>query len=167
MRPLLIATIAAMPLLAAPAALADTTDPISKLFGPDAPECVPMAELRAYAKTTELTPEQFQFARALFVAMPPIWRQLPPGDHGFLATADDGVTFIALVNGDQSCAVHRAGLRAGYADEGRRGRDRSRRPSDVSGAHYLTNPRMSFTAFIVGRAISRARWAPAARTRST
>ena len=104
MRALLIAAIAAIPLFAAPAGGADTADPISKLFGPDAPECVPLAELRSDARTTELTPEQFQFARALFVAMPPISHQLPPGDHGFLATADDGVTFVALVNGDQSCA---------------------------------------------------------------
>lgn len=104
MRPLLIATMAAIPLLAAPASRADTTDPIGKLFGPDAPECVSLAELRSYAKTTELTPEQFQFARAVFIAMPPISHQLPPGDHGFLATAADGVTFVALVSGDQSCA---------------------------------------------------------------
>ena len=104
MRPLLIAAITAVPLLAAPASRADTADPITKLFGPNAPECVPVAELRTYAKTTQLTPEQFQFARALFIAMPPISHQLPPGDHGLLATAEDGVTFIALVNGDKSCA---------------------------------------------------------------
>ena len=81
MRLLLIA-IAAIPLLAAPASRADTANPISKLFGPNAPECVTVAELRSYAKTTQLTPEQFQFARALFIAMPPISHQLPPGDHG-------------------------------------------------------------------------------------
>ena len=35
----------------------------------------------------DLTPEQFQFVRAFYVAIPPVSRTLPPGDHAIMASS--------------------------------------------------------------------------------
>ena len=70
---------------------------------PDAPECVPIADIGSVSHLTKLTPEQFQFVRALYIAIPPISRQLPPGDSAVVAVAD-GKAMIALVADGQSCA---------------------------------------------------------------
>ncbi len=51
----------------------------------------------------ELTPEQFQFVRALYVALPPVSRTLPPGDHAVMASSGD-VVMLALVADGQACA---------------------------------------------------------------
>ena len=53
---------------------------------PDAPECVPVSEFGSVSHLTKLTPEQFQFVRALYIAIPPISRQLPPGDSAVVAS---------------------------------------------------------------------------------
>ena len=50
-----------------------------------------------------LTPEQFQFARALYVAIPPISRELPPGDSAVVASAG-GKAMVALVADGKACA---------------------------------------------------------------
>ena len=71
-----------------------------KWLSPDAPACVPVS---AVATLTDLTPEQFQFVRALYIAIPPVSRELPPGDSAVVASAD-GKAMIALVAGDQACA---------------------------------------------------------------
>jgi len=52
---------------------------------------------------TDLTPEQFQFVRALYVAIPPISQKLPPGDHAVMASSG-GAVMVALVADDQACA---------------------------------------------------------------
>ena len=70
---------------------------------PDAPECVPISDIGSVSRLTKLTPEQFQFVRALYIAIPPISRQLPPGDSAVVAIAD-GKAMIALVADGQSCA---------------------------------------------------------------
>ena len=70
---------------------------------PDAPECVPVSEIGSVSHLTKLTPEQFQFVRALYIAIPPISRQLPPGDSAVVAIAG-GKAMIALVADGQSCA---------------------------------------------------------------
>ncbi|HEX9169580.1 MAG TPA: hypothetical protein VF886_11750, partial [Roseiarcus sp.] len=44
-----------------------------------------------------------QFVRALYVAIPPVSRELPPGDSAVVASAD-GRSMIALVAGGQACA---------------------------------------------------------------
>jgi hypothetical protein len=49
------------------------------------------------------TPEQFQFARALYVAIPPISRELPPGDSAVVASAG-GKAMVALVADGKACA---------------------------------------------------------------
>jgi hypothetical protein len=98
-------TAAAFAVLASTAAFADDVrvGPFAKFFGPDAPQCMPISEVAKVSTSIDLTPEQFQFARALFVAIPPVSHDLPVGDHAVMATAG-GVIMIALVDGQQTCA---------------------------------------------------------------
>jgi hypothetical protein len=74
-----------------------------KWLAPDSPQCVALKDIKAVSTVTELTPEQFQFVRALYVAIPPISRKLPPGDHAIQAISGDS-TMIALVGGGEACA---------------------------------------------------------------
>jgi DNA-binding transcriptional regulator YdaS (Cro superfamily) len=56
------------------------------------------------SRLTKLTAAQFQFVRALYIAIPPVSRQLPPGDSAVIASAD-GKAMIALVTqGGVACA---------------------------------------------------------------
>jgi hypothetical protein len=87
----------------APVFAADDTGPFDKWLGPDAPECVSVAAIKSAATVTDLTPEQFQFTRALYIAIPPISRKLPPGDRAIMASSG-GAVMIALVDGGQTCA---------------------------------------------------------------
>ena len=64
---------------------------------------MPVSQIGSVSRLTKLTPEQFQFVRALYVAIPPVSRELPPGDSAVVASAD-GKAMIALVAGDQACA---------------------------------------------------------------
>ena len=41
--------------------------------------------------------------RALYIAIPPISRELPPGDHAVMSSSDD-VVMLALVADGQACA---------------------------------------------------------------
>jgi hypothetical protein len=75
----------------------------SQWLSPQAPECVPVAEIGSVSHLTKLTAEQFQFVRALYVALPPVSRDLPPGDSAVVASAN-GKSMIALVAGGQACA---------------------------------------------------------------
>jgi hypothetical protein len=68
-----------------------------------APECVPVSAIKSVSTVTDLTPEQFQFVRALYVALPPVSRTLPPGDRAVMATSGGAVMF-ALVADGQACA---------------------------------------------------------------
>jgi hypothetical protein len=74
-----------------------------KWLNPDAPECVPMSAIRSVARVKELTREQFQFVRALYVAIPPVSRTLPPGDRAVMASSGSSV-MLALVADDKACA---------------------------------------------------------------
>ena len=75
----------------------------SQWLNPDAPQCVALSQIGSVSHVTKLTPQQFQFVRALYIAIPPISRQLPPGDRAVLASAD-GRSMIALVSGNETCA---------------------------------------------------------------
>jgi hypothetical protein len=75
----------------------------SQWLNADAPQCVTLSKIGSVSHVTKLTPEQFQFVRALYIAIPPISRQLPPGDSAVVASAD-GRSMIALVSGGQACA---------------------------------------------------------------
>jgi hypothetical protein len=75
----------------------------SRWLTADAPECVSVSQIGSVSRLTKLTPEQFQFVRALYVAIPPVSRELPPGDSAVVASAG-GKAMIALVAGDEACA---------------------------------------------------------------
>jgi hypothetical protein len=83
----------------------DTQDAgvFSQWLAPDAPECVAISQIGSVSHLTKLTPDQFQFVRALYVAIPPISRELPPGDSAVVASAD-GKYMVALVSDGQACA---------------------------------------------------------------
>lgn len=68
-----------------------------------APKCVPVSAIKSVSTVTDLTPEQFQFVRALYVALPPISRTLPPGDRAVMATSG-GDVMLALVADSLACA---------------------------------------------------------------
>jgi hypothetical protein len=70
---------------------------------PNAPECVPVSDIASVSRLTKLTPAQFQFVRALYIAIPPVSRELPPGDSAIVASAD-GKAMVALVSDGKSCA---------------------------------------------------------------
>jgi hypothetical protein len=75
----------------------------SQWLSPDAPQCIAVSKISSVSHVTKLTPEQFQFVRALYIAIPPMSRQLPPGDSAVVASAD-GLSMIALVSGGETCA---------------------------------------------------------------
>ena len=62
-----------------------------------------LSEFKTVSTVIELTPEQFQFVRALYVALPPLSRTLPPGDKAVMASSGDAV-MLALVADGQACA---------------------------------------------------------------
>ena len=59
--------------------------------------------IRSVARVKELTREQFQFVRALYVAIPPVSRTLPAGDRAVMASSGSSV-MLALVADDKACA---------------------------------------------------------------
>jgi hypothetical protein len=75
----------------------------SQWLTPDAPQCVAVSKIGLVSRLTKLTPEQFQFVRALYIAIPPISRQLPPGDSAVVASAS-GRSMIARISGKEACA---------------------------------------------------------------
>ena len=74
-----------------------------KWLRPNAPECVRVSDIASVSRLTKLTPEQFQFVRALYIAIPPVSRELPPGDSAVVAIAE-GKAMIALVVEGRTCA---------------------------------------------------------------
>ncbi len=84
-------------------AAADDASFFDKWLNPGAPECVPVSALQSVSKVTDLTAEQFQFVRALNVALPPVSQKLPPGDHAVMASSG-GSVMLALVANGQACA---------------------------------------------------------------
>jgi hypothetical protein len=75
---------------------------IEALVGHGGPECVPLATISEVAKVSPLTHDQFQFVRAVYIAIPPVSHELPPGDSAVMATAD-GQSMLALVADSQAC----------------------------------------------------------------
>jgi len=70
---------------------------------PNAPECVPVSDIASVSQLTRLTPAQFEFVRALYIAIPPVSRELPPGDSAIVASAG-GKSMVALVTHGETCA---------------------------------------------------------------
>ena len=71
--------------------------------GPGRPDCVPLSAIQSVSKVMDLTAEQFEFVRALYVAIPPVSKTLPPGDHAVVASSD-GSVMVALIAQGQACA---------------------------------------------------------------
>ena len=90
-------------LLAGVSANAQGAGVFDKWLNQNAPECVPVSAFKSVSNVIELTPDQFQFVRALYVALPPVSRTLPPGDRAVMATAG-GQVMLALVSDGQACA---------------------------------------------------------------
>jgi hypothetical protein len=68
--------------------------------------CVTIDAVRTVGVTTQLTPEQFQFVRAFWMAILPATPELPSGDKAFLAKDSNGVVVLGLFDdGGQVCAV--------------------------------------------------------------
>lgn len=103
MRTALFGLVIAAASLASCGAQAADAGPFAKWIDKDSPQCVPVSDFASVSRTIQLTPEQFQFARALFVATPPVSRTLPPGDHAVLAVSGDQA-MLALVGDNVSCA---------------------------------------------------------------
>lgn len=90
-------------LLTAFCAHAEDGGVFEKWLNQGSPECVPVTAFKSVSRVIELTPEQFQFVRALYVALPPVSKTLPPGDRAVMATAH-GKALLALVLDGQACA---------------------------------------------------------------
>src|SRR5208283_5945697 len=105
MKRLIVAAIATgFLVLSAPVFAADDDASVfDKWLDPSAPECVAVSAIQSVSKVTDLTAEQFQFVRALYVALPPVSRKLPPGDHAVMASSG-GSVMLALVADGQTCA---------------------------------------------------------------
>ena len=116
-------------LLSASCANAQDAGVFDKWLSQDAPQCVPVSEFKAVSTVTELTPAQFQFVRALYVALPPVSRKLPPGRpccHGDRRRVRDA---CAGRRRGGLRPVSRPGLHPVDADPGRRGPERTCRPA--------------------------------------
>jgi hypothetical protein len=104
MKRLIAAALAAGCLFTSTSAFAgDDPGVFDKWLDPDAPECVPVSALQSVSRLTDLTAEQFQFVRALYVAIPPVSRTLPPGESAVMASSG-GSVMLALVADGQACA---------------------------------------------------------------
>jgi hypothetical protein len=104
-----IAALAAV-LVHAPAAAGGRPESFEQLFAPlSHGVCVEMDDVRKISATVQLTPDQFQFVRAFWMATPPESRELPPGNKAFLAKDTEGVAVIGLYDdGGEVCAVFKA-----------------------------------------------------------
>ena len=96
--------------LCATASAGDRPTSLQELFAPlSLGACVRMDDVRAVGATVQLTPDQFQFVRAFYMAVPPVSRELPPGDKAFLAKGPEGVAVLGLFDdGGEVCAVFEA-----------------------------------------------------------
>ena len=103
MKALLFSAALSTALLAGLCARAQEVGVFDKWLDQDLPVCVSVSEFKSVAKVTELKPEQFQFVRAFYVAIPPVSRTLPPGDHAIMASSG-GDVMLALVTDGQACA---------------------------------------------------------------
>jgi hypothetical protein len=93
--------------LASPALADEAAPPSVDAPGSNDIKCYPLADIRTFVERAggalvQLTPEQFQFARGLFVGAPPVSTALPPGDHALMGVVNDraGILFI---DGDKAC----------------------------------------------------------------
>ncbi len=103
MKPHIAAAFAPSCLVTSTPAFAGDADVFDRWLDQQAPECVPVSDINSVSTVTNLTPEQFQFVRALYVAIPPVSQTLPPSDHAVMATSG-GAVLLAIVADGQACA---------------------------------------------------------------
>jgi hypothetical protein len=86
-------------------ATAQNASPFAPFLNQDSPACVLVSIIEHVAK--EFRPvkaETFRFIEAFYVAIPPISRELPPGNRAELATDAQGNVLAFITDGLQSCA---------------------------------------------------------------
>jgi hypothetical protein len=105
MKPMIAAALVAGWLISCstPVSAGDDPSVFDKWLDPSAPKCVPLSSVQSVSEVTDLTAEQFQFVRALYIAIPPVSRTLPPGDHAVMASSG-ALVMLALVADGQACA---------------------------------------------------------------
>lgn len=72
--------------------------------------CLPLADLRDSIESrggtlVSLTPEQFQFARGMYVASEAGPMELPPGDRAMVGELPGGDAGVVFVDGDSACGL--------------------------------------------------------------
>ena len=82
---------------------ANAGDVFDPWLGPNTSSCVSLGNLKDVASVVQLDPAQFNFARGLYVAVPPVSKHLPPGDHALLAVAPSSA-MVAIIDEDKTCA---------------------------------------------------------------
>jgi hypothetical protein len=98
--------LAALAFLSSPAPALAEAGAFAEWLSGDQPECIPLgAVTKAADGSVPLNGDQFQFVRALFVAIPPVSDQLPPGDRAalFLDGANK-VVMVGIIDRDWVCA---------------------------------------------------------------
>ncbi|MDR3464220.1 MAG: hypothetical protein P4L76_18100 [Beijerinckiaceae bacterium] len=71
--------------------------------------CQPLAKLEAEAKSAggspfaHATDAQWQFARGLYVATPPVSSEFPPGDSAMISTFPDGSAQVLFIDDGEAC----------------------------------------------------------------
>jgi hypothetical protein len=98
--------LAALAFLSWPAPAFAESGAFAEWLSGDQRECVPLAAVNKAADgSVALNGDQFQFVRALFVAIPPVSDELPAGDHAslFLDGANKAV-MVDIIDGDWVCA---------------------------------------------------------------
>jgi hypothetical protein len=77
----------------------------SEWLSGDQPECIPLGGVtKAADDSVPLNADQFQFVRALFVAIPPVSDELPPGDRAALFIDGANKSIVGIIDGDRVCA---------------------------------------------------------------
>jgi hypothetical protein len=66
--------------------------------------CVPMKAIQAAgAKFMPLKDGSFRFLEGVYIAVPPVSKELPPGDKAVLAIGPMGEVMALFVDGEQTC----------------------------------------------------------------
>jgi hypothetical protein len=98
--------VAALAFLSSPAPAFAEAGAFAEWLSGDQPECIPLSAVnKAADDSVPLNGDQFQFVRALFVAIPPVSDELPPGDRAalFLDGASKAV-MVGIIDRDWVCA---------------------------------------------------------------
>jgi hypothetical protein len=98
--------LAALAFLSSPAPASAEAGVFAEWLSGDQPECIPLgAVTKAADDSVPLNGDQPQFVRALFVAIPPVSEELPPGNRAalFLDSANKAV-MVGIIDGDWVCA---------------------------------------------------------------